>query len=65
MRGNRAGAIRAFFDSLAEGDPVAVGFLLFFVILGIGLGLFALKVRRDLRRDDEKQARKYGRKPPT
>jgi hypothetical protein len=26
--------------------------------------LVVLKVRRDLRRDDEKWARKYGRKPP-
>jgi hypothetical protein len=64
MRGNRVGAIGAFLEQLADGDPVAIGFLSFFVILGIALGLFALKVRRDLRRDDERQARRYGRKPP-
>ena len=60
----RAAAIAEFFNHLAEGDPVAVGIAVFFVVLGIVAGLFVLKVRRDLRLDDEAQARRYGRKPP-
>jgi hypothetical protein len=60
---NRGGAIARFFEDLAAGDPLAWGFVGFFVILGIVLGLFVLKTRRDLRREDEAQARKYGRKP--
>ena len=64
MRGNRGGAISKFLDQLMEGDPVALGFVGFFVVLGAIVGLFVLKVRRDLRRDDEAQAKRYGRRPP-
>ena len=64
MRGNRGGAVVEFFSRLAEGDPVALGFVGFFVVLGIVAGLFVLKVRRDLRREDEAQAKRYGRRPP-
>jgi hypothetical protein len=61
MRGR---AISEFLDHLAEGDPVALGFVIGFVVLASIAGLVVLKVRRDLRRDDEAHARKYGRKPP-
>ncbi len=64
MRWNRGGALAEFFNKLSEGDPVALGFVGFFVVVGAVAGLFVLKVRRDLRRDDEAQAKKYGRKPP-
>lgn len=61
MRGR---VFREFFEHLADGDPVALGIAGFFVVLAIVAGLFVLKIRRDLQRDDEAQARKYGRKPP-
>lgn len=60
MRGQ---AIGAFLEKLSEGDPIAVGFVVGFVVVGAVIGLFVLKVKRDLRLDDEKQARKYGRRP--
>jgi len=60
----RGRAIAEFLDHLADGDPVAVGFVIGFLVLAVIAGLIVLKVRRDLRRDDEAQARKYGRKPP-
>ncbi len=63
MRGNRGGAIARFFEDLQDGDPVALAFVGFFVILGGGLGLLALKFRRDMRKEDEASAKKYGRKP--
>ena len=63
MRGNRGGAVAEFFSNLAEGDPVALGLVGFFVVLGAVIGLYVLKVRRDLRRDDEAWARKHGRRP--
>jgi hypothetical protein len=65
MRGNRAGAIAEFFRNLSEGDPVALGPVGFFAVLGSGIGLYVLKVRRDLRREDEAWARKHGRRRPT
>jgi len=61
MRGR---AISEFLDKLADGDPVAIGFVAFFVVLGIIAAFFVLMVRRKLKQDDEAQARKYGRKPP-
>jgi hypothetical protein len=61
---NRGGAIVKFLDQLMEGDSVALGFVGFFVVLALVLGLFVLKVRRDLRRDDEAHAKRYGRQPP-
>jgi hypothetical protein len=64
VRRNRGAAVAEFFDRLAEGDPVALGFVGFFVVLGVIAGLFVLTVRRDLRREDEAQARRYGRRPP-
>ena len=64
MRGNRGGALVEFFSRLAEGDRVALGFVGFFLVLGVIAGLFVLKTRRDLRRDDEAHAKRYGRRPP-
>ncbi len=61
IRGKGA-ALEEFFDRLAEGDPVALGIVGFFVVLAIVATLIVLKVRRDLKRDDEAQAKKYGRK---
>jgi hypothetical protein len=63
MRGNRRGAINQFLDDLSVGDPVAIGLVAVVAVIGIGLGLFVLKVRRDLKREDDAKARKYGRKP--
>jgi F0F1-type ATP synthase assembly protein I len=60
----RGAAISEFFDRLADGDPVALGIVGFFVVLGIVAGIFILIVRRKMKQDDEAQAKKYGRKPP-
>lgn len=63
MRRNRGHAISRFFEDLSAGDPVALGLVALLAVICIGVGLFVLKVRRDLRREDEAKARKYGRKP--
>ncbi len=60
----RGAAIREFLDRLGEGDPVALGIVGFFVVLGLVAAFFVIMVRRKLKQDDEAQARKYGRKPP-
>lgn len=58
---NRRDAIARFFEDLLAGDPVALGFVAFFVVVALLFGLVMLKVRRDLRKEDEKPKR-YGRK---
>jgi hypothetical protein len=63
MRQNRGTAILRFFEDLGDGDPLAWGFVALFAVIALALGLFVLKVRRDLRREDEARAKKYGRKP--
>ncbi|MDB5309262.1 MAG: hypothetical protein JWO38_3464 [Gemmataceae bacterium] len=60
MRGR---AISRFLEQLADGDPIALGFVGFFVVVGLAVGLYVLKVRRDLRREDEERSRRYGRGP--
>lgn len=64
MRFNRGGVISEFFSALADGDPIALGTLGFFAVVAAGAGLLVWKVRRDLQREDEADAKKYGRKPP-
>lgn len=59
----RVRAIGRFFEDLEKGDPVAVTLLSVFGAIALGLGLLVWKARRDLQREDEAQARKYGRKP--
>ena len=63
MRFSRGQAIRRFFEDLFAGDPVALGFVGFFVVVALLLGLVVLKVRRDLRREDEADRRRRGIKP--
>lgn len=53
-------AIERFFEDLFAGDPVAWGFVGFFVLVGSLFGLFWLKIRRDLRREDEEQRKRRG-----
>jgi hypothetical protein len=64
MRRSRGEAIAAFFEKLMQGDPVALGFVGFFAVVAAVLGLVMLKVRRDMRREDEASARRYGRQRP-
>lgn len=59
----RVRAIGQFFEDLDKGDPVALGLLGMIAVIALGLGLLVWKARRDLQREDEAQARKYGRKP--
>lgn len=63
MRG-KGNVVSAFLDKLAEGDAVAVGFVVGFVVIGALAGLFVWKTARDLRREDEAMAKRRGRKLP-
>lgn len=62
MRGNRGSAMVQFLEDLSEGDPVALALVGTVAVIAIGLGLFVLKVRRDLQREDAAIAKKHGRK---
>jgi hypothetical protein len=54
---------RAYFESLFEGDPVALIVTGIFLGIALLLGLLVLKAKRDLRREDEERQRKrYGGK---
>lgn len=61
----RREAIRRFLEDLLAGDFLAWGFVGFFVVVAALFGLIWLKVRRDLRREDEKWKHRYrgSRKP--
>lgn len=59
----RAQAIGRFLEDLEQGDPVALTLAGVFAAIAVGLGLLVLKARMDMKREDEAQARKYGRKP--
>jgi hypothetical protein len=64
MRHRRGEAIVRFLEDLLAGDPVAWGVVIFFALVAGLFGLFWLKVRRDLRREDEeRQRRRYGGGP--
>ena len=61
---SRGKAISRLLEDLLAGDLVAWGFVGFFVLVAVVFGLIWLKVRRDLRREDEeRQRRRGGRKP--
>ena len=64
MRRTRGAAIGEFFDRLLEGDLVALGLVAAIVVVAILLGLGILKIRRNMRREDEDWAKKHGRKRP-
>lgn len=57
----RRNAIARFLEDLDRGDPVAVGLLIAVAVVGAGLLLFVLFIRRRLQREDEARAKKYGR----
>jgi hypothetical protein len=46
---DRESIISAFLDKLAEGDAVAVGFVVGFLIVGVVAGLLVLRMTRGLR----------------
>ena len=56
----RRGAISAYFEALAEGDPVALGFTAFFVVLAIGLGVFVWITKKRLDADDSRWKKRRG-----
>jgi hypothetical protein len=60
----RGEAILRFFEDLFAGDLVAWGFVGFFVVVAALFGLVWLKVRRDLRREDEARQRRRGSPKP-
>jgi hypothetical protein len=45
-------AIGDLFTALGNGDPIAWGGVGLFLFIAVALGLFVLKVRRDLARED-------------
>lgn len=59
----KRGAIGEFFKRLGDGDPVAIGFVVGFLVLALIAGVIVLLVRRRLQREDEEWARKHGRLP--
>jgi hypothetical protein len=62
MRRNRGAAIAAFFENLADGDPVAWGMVGLAVLFLAFIGLVILKTRRDHRLEDEARDRRRGYK---
>lgn len=64
MRGlhNVPEAIGDLFTALGNGDPIAWGGVGLFLLIAVSLGLFVLKVRRDLAREDANRKPRWMRK---
>ncbi|MBX9679667.1 MAG: hypothetical protein K2X38_12965 [Gemmataceae bacterium] len=58
----RGRAIRTFFRDLADGDPVAIAFVLAILAVVAFLGVYGFFVLRNRRLEDEKRKAKYKRK---
>lgn len=56
MRGR---GLARLLEDLGNGDPLAWGFVGLFVV--VGLGLFAVKIHFDHKREDAARAKRYGR----
>jgi len=55
-------AIGDLFTALGNGDPIAWGGVGLFLFIAFALGLFVLKVRRDLAREDANRKPRWMRK---
>lgn len=58
----RGFGISRFLEDLSNGDPIALGMVAAVAVVAVVLGLLVLKARRDMKREDEAAARRYGRK---
>lgn len=58
MRGR---GLARLLEDLGNGDPLAWGFVGLFVVVGLGIGLFAVKIHFDHKREDAARAKRYGR----
>jgi hypothetical protein len=53
-------AIGDYFDALSRGDPIALGFTGFFVLLALVAGVFVWITKKRLDADDAKQKKRRG-----
>jgi hypothetical protein len=60
----RRNVFRHYFDALAEGDPVALGFTGFFLLVLLVVVFFAWRFKREERRQEEEKRRRWGLKDP-
>jgi hypothetical protein len=60
----RRNVFRAYFESLGDGDPVALGITLFFVLVVGVVGLIAWQSKVKMRKEDEARKNKWLKKPP-
>lgn len=58
MRGR---GFAAMMEQLAEGDPLTWAVVGGFVAVGLAIGLFAVKIHFDHKREDAATAKRYGR----
>lgn len=58
----RVRAVARYFEALSEGDPVAIGVTVFFLLLAAVVGGYTLKVRRDFRKEEEEKRKRWGLK---
>ena len=59
----KSSAIAALFEKLGEGDPLTWTVVGVFLAGAAALGLYVLKVKFDLAREDRERAERYGRRP--
>ncbi|HEY8503112.1 MAG TPA: hypothetical protein VIL46_00920 [Gemmataceae bacterium] len=56
----RIEAVGAYFEALAEGDPIALGLTALFGLVVVVVALVAWRARADERRWEEKRRKRWG-----
>jgi hypothetical protein len=61
----RKGTVFArYFENLADGDPIAIGITIFFILFVAVVGLVAWSSKRQHRREEEEKRKRWGQKDP-
>lgn len=60
----RRNVFRAYFENLADGDPIALGLTALFIVIALVVGGVALHFKRQHKREEEEKRRRWGIKDP-
>ncbi|HEX3152594.1 MAG TPA: hypothetical protein VHR66_31265 [Gemmataceae bacterium] len=53
-----------YFENLADGDPIAIGLTIFFILFVVVVAFVALYFKRQHKREEEEKRKRWGIKDP-